>query len=191
MKLEERLNTDKILHECLLYHLNNKIPLIENIYRIQSMRYFNLFSYTRNLLNENKIELNNEDKSLLIETDIGEFGLYEGKEVPLDCPFIEDEELNEAEYKGKEVELDKPHRGGSKKYYVYVKDPKTGNVKKINFGDTTGLTAKINDPEARKSFAARHQCDKANDKTMAGYWACRLPRYAKNLGLSGGGNFFW
>jgi len=64
-------------------------------------------------------------------------------------------------------------------------------VIKIQFGDTTGLKAKINDPEARKSFAARHQCDQKKDKTKAGYWSCRLPYYAKQLGLSGGGNFFW
>jgi hypothetical protein len=102
-----------------------------------------------------------------------------------------EEELTEADYHGKDVELNKPKRGGSKKYYVYVKDPKTGNVKKINFGDTTGLTAKINNPKARKSFVARHKCDQANDKTTANYWSCRLPHYAKSLGLSGGGNYFW
>ena len=99
--------------------------------------------------------------------------------------------LIEAEYHGKEVELNKPKRGGSKKYYVYVKDPKTGNVKKVEFGDTTGLTAKISDPEARKNFVARHQCDKKKDKTTAGYWSCNLPRYADSLNLSGGGNYYW
>jgi hypothetical protein len=124
------------------------------------------------------------DKFLLEETDIGEYGLYEGQFVPIDCPLME------AEYKGKEVELNEPKRGGDKKFYVYVKNDK-GNVIKIQFGDTTGLKAKINDPEARKSFAARHQCDQKKDKTKAGYWSCRLPYYAKQLGLSGGGNFFW
>jgi len=93
----------------------------------------------------------------------------------------------EAEYQGKDVELNKPKRGGSKKYYVYVKNPKTGKVKKINFGDAGGLTAKINDPAAKRSFVARHKCKQKNDKTKAGYWACRLPRYAKSLGLKGGG----
>lgn len=66
-----------------------------------------------------------------------------------------------------------------------------GNVIKIQFGDTTGLTAKINDRAAAKSFAARHQRDTKNDKTKAGYWACRLPKYAKQLGLTGGGSYFW
>ena len=83
-----------------------------------------------------------------------------------------------------------PTKGDIKKYKVYVKNDK-GNVIKIQFGDTTGLTAKINDKGAAKSFAARHQCDTKNDKTKAGYWACRLPKYAKQLGLKGGGSYFW
>jgi hypothetical protein len=98
--------------------------------------------------------------------------------------------ISEAEYNGAEVELNEPKRGGSKKFYVYVKNEK-GNVVKIEFGDTSGLSAKINDPEARASFAARHNCAEKKDKTSAGYWSCRLPYYAKQLGLSGGGNFFW
>ena len=64
-------------------------------------------------------------------------------------------------------------------------------IKKVTWGDTTGLKVKLNDKEARKSFAARHKCAQQKDKTSAAYWACNLPRYAKSLGLSGGGNFFW
>ena len=105
------------------------------------------------------------------------FGLYEGQHVPLEQPMIE------SEYQGKDVELNQPKRGGKAKYYVYVK--------KIQFGDTTGLSAKINDKDAARSFAARHQCSQKTDKTKAGYWACRLPRYAKQLGLKGGGSYFW
>lgn len=108
------------------------------------------------------------------------FGLYEGSHVPLETPMVEEPELN------------KPKRsGGDKKYVVYVKNPQTGNVKKIEFGDTTGLKAKINDRDAARSFAARHQCDTKKDKLAPGYWACRLPKYAKELGLKGGGNYFW
>ncbi|MDA8842217.1 hypothetical protein N9N08_00900 [bacterium] len=92
---------------------------------------------------------------------------------------------SEAEYQGKEVQLNKPKRGGSKKYYVYVKTPK-GNVKKISFGDVTGLKAKAGNKKAAKSFAARHNCEKKNDKQKAGYWACRLPRY----GLVKGGKWW-
>lgn len=99
----------------------------------------------------------------------------------------------ESLYKGKKVKLNKPMRSsGPKKYKVYVKNPKTGKVIVVNFGDMKGgLTSKINDPEARKSFVARHNCKDKKDKTKAGYWSCRLPRYAKSLGLSGGGNFYW
>ena len=89
-----------------------------------------------------------------------------------------EEELNEAEYQGREVELNKPKRGGTKKYHVYVKNPKTGKIKKIAFGDVHGgLTSKVSDPKARKNFAARHNCDTKKDKTTAGYWACRLTKY--------------
>ena len=84
----------------------------------------------------------------------------------------------------KDVELNKPKRGGPKKFYVYVRDPQTKKIKKVTWGDTTGLKVKLNDPAARKSFAARHKCSTRNDKTKASYWACRLPRYAKELGLS-------
>ncbi len=77
----------------------------------------------------------------------------------------------------------KPKRGGSKKFYVFVKNPQTKKIKKISFGDTTGLSAKINNPKARKAFAARHDCKNKTDKTKASYWSCRLPRYAKLLGL--------
>ena len=72
-----------------------------------------------------------------------------------------------------------------------MKNPKTDKVNKVTFGDTTGLKVKLDNPEARASFVARHQCDTKTDKTKAGYWSCNLPRYAKQLGLSGGGNFFW
>ncbi len=98
--------------------------------------------------------------------------------------------INEAEYRGKKVTLNKPKRGGSKAYYVYVKDPKSGNVKKVSFG-SSGLRAKINNRGAVKSFVARHKCKQKNDKTKPGYWSCRLPRYAKSLGLSGGGGQWW
>jgi hypothetical protein len=168
----------------LEYHSKNDIPLNENVFRVGSKAYYELFQEARKQMEEGKYTPEGVDKFLLEETDIGEYGLYEGQFVPIDCPLME------AEYKGKEVELNEPKRGGDKKFYVYVKNDK-GNVIKIQFGDTTGLKAKINDPEARKSFAARHQCDQKKDKTKAGYWACRLPYYAKQLGLSGGGSFFW
>lgn len=301
--------------KSLQFHLENKIPLSENVFRYGSQSHFDLINEARSM--QDSLDLSDVDKEIL-STDIGTFGVYEGKEVPLDLPFLEEghvysykdwgvmdpkgkiyppekadrahvdiflrlrekiptagmkggwirwyvenngemyvegeyvdknalpdivnglitlikfhkncetyyvdiklknkrkvdrfvegnyaklisvlktyknhqatsESLDEAKYQGKEVELGKPHRGGPKKFFVYVKN-KNGNVIKVAFGDTGGLKAKINDPKARKSFVARHKCDQKKDKTSPGYWACRLPYYAKSLGLSGGGNFFW
>ena len=91
---------------------------------------------------------------------------------------------------GKHV-LNKPRRGGSKKFYVYVRNPKTKKIKKVSFGDTSGLSAKINNPEARRAFSKRHDCPNKTDKTKASYWSCRLPRYAKALGLKSNFTGFW
>ena len=88
-------------------------------------------------------------------------------------PLEEELEITEAEYQGKKVKLNDPIRGGNKKFYVYVKNDK-GNVIKVSFGDTTGLSIKRDDPERRKSFRARHNCDTAKDKTTARYWSCRM-----------------
>ena len=117
--------------------------------------------------------------------------MYENQKVPLDLLLLENEELEEAEDKKKNPPLGKPKRGGSKKFYVYVKNPQTKKIKKVSFGDTTGLSAKINNPKARKAFAARHDCKNKTDKTKASYWSCRLPRYAKLLGLKSSFSGFW
>jgi len=155
--------------------------LTDNPFRLGSLMYFETINEARRLVAENKYRLTEVDRNI-IETELGNFDVHEGELVPLDCPMI----LEEDE---KEPELNKPKVGGSKKYYVYVKDG--DKVKKISWGDTTGLKVKLKNDKARKSFVARHQCDTKNDKTTAGYWACRLPYYAKQLGLSGGGDFFW
>lgn len=93
-----------------------------------------------------------------------------GKEVPNCIP--EEEELDEAEYQGREVTLNKPMQGDVKKSKVFVKDPETGNVKKVNFGDPN-MTIKKHDPERRRSFRARHNCDDPGPKTKARFWSCR------------------
>ena len=81
--------------------------------------------------------------------------------------------LEEAEYQGRKVALGKPMRGDSKKFKVYVRDPKTGNVKKVNFGDKT-MKIKKSNPKRRKSFRARHHCDtNPGPRTKARYWSCR------------------
>lgn len=103
------------------------------------------------------------------------------------CQFekgTEFEVFDEAEYQGKQVKLNDPIRtsGESKKFKVYVKDPKTGNVKIVRFGDPN-LSIKRDDPKRRKSFRARHGCDKASakDKTKAKYWSCSMWRRGKKV----------
>ncbi|MFZ9956846.1 MAG: hypothetical protein ACO3E1_12080 [Flavobacteriales bacterium] len=81
-------------------------------------------------------------------------------------------EINEAEYRGRKVPLGKPMQGDVKKFKVYVKDPKTGNVKKVNFGDPN-MRIKKSNPKRRKSFRARHNCDNPGPRTKARYWSCR------------------
>lgn len=85
-----------------------------------------------------------------------------------------EQDLQDAEYQGKKVQLGKPIRGGSKKFYVYVRDPKTKNIKKVSFGDTTGLSIKRDDPKRRKNFRARHNCSNPGPRTKARYWSCRM-----------------
>ena len=89
----------------------------------------------------------------------------------------EGETIEEAEYRGRKVTLNKPTRGDVKKFKVYVKNPK-GNVVKVNFGqggDAKGGTMRIrkSNPKARKNFRARHNCDNPGPKTKARYWSCK------------------
>ena len=244
----------------LEWHLLHKRTLSENVYRYSSESFIQLFAEARQAWRDGKIQLNEFDEQLLRETDIGEYGIYEGEKVPLDLPMIDEansnqwekigakklaqefakdqpdrsigglefwiekysvdnnitdpmpkdfynyelypeiislgyenpeRNLNEAEYQGREVPLNKPKRGGPKKFYVYVKNPKTGKVKKVNFGDSGNLSVKIKEPGARASFAARHNCDKKKDKTKPGYWSCNIGRYWKSLGGSRNFSGYW
>jgi|GEM_PF-1080778 hypothetical protein len=172
------------MSESLSYHINEGLSIAESIYRPASQAHFELLAEARTAYENREIELNGIDQILFEETDLGRFAEFDGEIVPLDFLF-------EAEYNGKKVEIGKPMRGGQKKYYVYVMNPKTKRVKKIAFGDVHGgLKARVSDPKARKSFAARHQCHLKNDRTKAGYWACRINRYAH---LWGGKTYpgFW
>jgi len=252
-----------LLSEGLSYHIDNKIPLHDTIYRYGSEKHLYLIKEARKLYARNVIDLNEFDIEL-IKTHIGEWKLYKGEYVPLDLPMInegidydealtlrgmladlnqerdqlfkdmendpsvepeggpvadeygsrlnkiedriykiskqlrdydmnEGEQLDEkkkAKKKKKDPPIGKPKRGGSKAYYVYVRDPKTKRIKKVSFG-SGGLRAKINNPKARRAFAARHKCSQKNDRTKASYWSCRLPRYAKALGLGNNKNTFW
>jgi hypothetical protein len=173
----------------LQYHLNNNLTLSECVYRYSSDSFIQLFAEARQAFRDGKITLNEQDILLIETTDIGEYGMYEGQKVALDLPMV-DEELDEGEYRGKDVPLNKPKRGGSKKFYVYTKNKK-GNVVKVSFGGTTGLNVKIDEPGARASFAARHQCATKKDKTKPGYWACNIGRYWKSLGGSRNFSGYW
>jgi len=78
----------------------------------------------------------------------------------------------EAEYQGREVKLGKPMQGDVKKFKVYVKNPKTGKIIKVNFGQK-GMKIRKSNPAARKSFRARMNCDNPGPRTKANYWSCR------------------
>lgn len=226
-------NITKMLSDGIKYHLDNNIPLSNNIFRWGSTEFFKLFNEARKLYNSGLLNEVNESDGWFLKTDLGKVGTYEGKKVLLDFPIpIRENNLElqhlkllnkamklmpnspaqkkvinqlnivrnalgmkpliEAEYQGRNVELNKPKRSsGPKKYQVYVNNDK-GNVIKVNFGDAKGgLTAKINNPEARKAFADRHDCKNKKDRTKAGYWSCNIPRYWKSLGGSKDMNTYW
>jgi len=349
--LNENLASREILSEGLKYHIDNKKPLTEHVYRAGSSNYFNLWSEARSLYVRGILDFSGDDLEILTETHLGEFGIIyeieigdkvkaskeygglsgevvdvrgsfvvvktkegnqsyhesdlkvlnkEGKKVPLDF-IMEEEEVFPFEYKGfkyiddqlmfegtltedniaelqkikKEIEalmprlswiddvtfsdfngdldieldyelnpqeikqlsqvaskydmrliyktgknatltkrripskidelneakkksqkkdppIGKPMRdsSGGKAYKVYVRDPKTKKIKTVRFG-SGGLKAKINNSKARQAFAKRHKCSTRNDKTKASYWSCRLPRYAKLLGLKSSFSGFW
>ena len=86
-------------------------------------------------------------------------------------------DINEAEYQGRKVKLGKPMQGDVKKFKVYVKNPQ-GNVVKVNFGHKgkggeKTMSIKKNNPQRRKSFRARHNCDNPGPRHKARYWSCR------------------
>jgi len=258
--LNESLVKKDILSENLRYHVDKQLPLTENTFRYGSESFLNLWAEARSLYLREIIHVNDDDKEILEETDLGNYGLYEGVKMPLDMPVEDVEwpqevssryrdvifklvkvmpdrakyELIDAEtgkvfelggrvfntidqlYKSaedtikpqggtqstylgevskskkKNPPLGKPKRSssGGKAYVVYVRDPKTKKIKTVRFG-SGGLKAKINNPKARQAFAKRHRCSEKTDKTKASYWSCRLPRYAKLLGLKSSFSGFW
>ena len=190
--LNENLAPKEILSEGLKYHMDNDMPLTEHVYRAGSQKYFDLWAEARALYTRGILEVKGDDLEVLTETDLGHYGMFEGKKVPLDFPIELDEAEVEAIYEEAKKKLNKPMRdsSGGKAYKVYVKDPKTKKVKTVRFG-SGGLRAKINDKKARNAFAKRHKCSQKKDKTKASYWSCRLPRYAKLLGLKSNFGGFW
>ena len=274
--LNENINKRVVMTENMQYHVQNQLPLTENTFRYGSKAFLDLWSEARYLYVRDAINVNELDQEILAETNLGEYGIFEGEKVPLDLPILledfEDEDdfedddniytgpysygidrrtwddewskdkniynrleairkmlkkypkelaklesdpyypalnmtydelvkwyksisnfdLSEATKKKNTKKLNKPMRdsSGGKAYKVYVKDPKTGNIKTVRFG-SGGLKAKINNSKARQAFSKRHDCPNKNDKTKASYWSCRLPRYAKLLGLKSSFSGFW
>jgi hypothetical protein len=178
--LTENQTNNGILSEGLSYHLDANKPLTDHLYRAGSTAYFNLWAEARSYYSRGIIDISNEDDlSVLTETNLGHFGMFEGKKVPLDFPIELNEQMdiyddianmefgmdydqlgdNEKEWVRDEIDnmslneakndnkkLNKPTRdsSGGKAYKVYVKDPKTGNIKTVRFG-SGDLRAKIND----------------------------------------------
>jgi len=185
--LNEIYETD-LISEGLRYHLQHGKGVDRNIFRPGSDEFFRLFREVRNLYRVGLYDLNESESELIKDSDIGEFGIYEGKSVPLDFPMLyeEDSSIVEAKYKGREVKLGakgaKRTKGG--KAYVYVRDPKTKKVKKVTFGSS--LPDAMGDSPAhkkrRKSFGDRHNCADKKDKTKPGYWACRATKmFGRNI----------
>lgn len=171
------INTERI-SENLRYHLINKIPLSENIFDLYSDEYLELIREVRKLYYNHSIFLNESDR-MLVETDLGKFIISEsGQKIWLDVPYEDNSYLFEAEYQGRKVQLGKIMQGDIKKFKVYVKNDK-GKVVKVNFGfggkSAKGkrMVIKKNNPERRKSFRARHNCDNPGPRWKPRYWACK------------------
>jgi len=168
-------NYDVMISEGLQYHLDNQIPLNENVYRYGSEEYFNIINEVRSLHKESNIDLSIMDEEL-VRQSIGDKGVYEGKDVWLNFP-MEEVRLYEAKHNGREVSLNSPKKTGSQNY-VYVtgclKDK--SKVKKITYG--SAMKDKLKDPDRRKAFAARHGCEglSLKDKCTKKYWSCRKPK---------------
>jgi hypothetical protein len=178
------LNQDVEVSDSLKYHIENKFTLTNNVFRAYSKSYFDLINEVRELYTKGLIELNEED-TFMVESDTGISVELDGETIYLDAPFeIENELLQEAKHRGKNVNLGKPFRtpGGPKKFAVYVKKP-GGGIKKVTFGDPN-LRVKNANKKSAKSFRARHKCSQKKDRTTAGYWSCNVGRYSKQLGLS-------
>lgn len=150
--------------EILENYLDSSVR-IKPIERQTIERKIKLFNYHIEQINEPK----NGDTVLEITTNRITPALRELLEY---CKRNKDK-ITEADYNGKEVPLNKPMRGDVKKFKVYVKNPKTGQIIKVNFGDPN-MEIKRDNPQNRKNFRSRHNCANKTDKTTAGYWSCKM-----------------
>lgn len=173
-----KLTEDVDVSPELQYHLDKNIPLCENRFEVYSKSFINLINEVRYLYENDLIDLNDEDR-FIVESDLGKKVITEsGQVVYLEVPVEDLDYISEAEYKGRKVQLGKIMQGDIKKFKVYVKNDK-GNVVKVNFGfggkSAKGkrMVIKKNNPQRRKSFRARHNCDNPGPRWKARYWACR------------------
>jgi len=164
------------MQEAIQYHIDHKISFTENVFRPGSDKFFELVIEAKRLYKEGKYGPEDEYEQDLLNSNIGEKAMYEGKEVMLDFPFVE--EIKEDSDPTGGHGIGKPFRkngGGA----VYVKDG--GKVRLVNFSQS-GMKKRINEPGRVRSFVARHHCLTNKDRTSASYWACRWPRYFSNTG---------
>jgi len=262
--LNENLQSRVLMTENMKYHIDTKKPLYDTTLPYGSKEYLDLWVEARYLYSRGALNVEGIDKEKITETDLGEYGIFEGQLVPLDMPMLEEgiltedniaeldkikkevealmpslswiddvtisnysgdldieldykldpqeikqlsqlaskynmdliyktgknatltkhrippkyEELNEAEYQGRKVQLNKPSQGDSKKFKVYVKNAK-GKVVKVNFGfggkSAKGkrMVIKVKNPKRRAAYRARHNCDNPGPKWKANYWSCK------------------
>lgn len=166
------------LSEGLRWHLEEGVSFDSPVYRPGTEKYFALIREARWLYSTKLYQPSTDFERDLLESELGEWAEFEGSIVPLDFP-IRENTLIEAEYKGRKVELGKPSKGSGGKSYVYVRNPKTGKVKKVSFGSS--MPDAMGDSETarkrRKSFGDRHNCADKKDRTQPGYWACRATKF--------------
>jgi len=175
--LNEGMQSRVLMTENMQYHIDNKKPLYETTLPYGSKEYLDLWVEARYLYSRGALNVEGIDKEKITETDLGEYGIFEGQLVPLDLPMLDDV-LNEAEYQGRKVQLGKPMQGDIKKFKVYVKNAK-GKVVKVNFGfggkSAKGkrMVIKAKNPKARAAYRARHNCKNPGPRWKANYWSCK------------------
>lgn len=176
--LNEGMQSRVLMTENMQYHIDNKKPLYETTLPYGSKEYLDLWVEARYLYSRGALNVEGIDKEKITETDLGEYGIFEGQIVPLDMPMPDEDILNEAEYQGRKVQLGKPSQGDVKKFKVYVKNDK-GKVVKVNFGfggkSAKGKRMVIKDknPKRRAAFRARHNCKNPGPRWKARYWSCK------------------
>jgi hypothetical protein len=179
--LINEINNSVFISEELNYHLHNNIDIQNSVFRFGSERYLKLVSEIRDLSSKNLISLNENDSFIVNNTDIGMIGSYNGKEIPLDIPFIFEEKDMEGH------SLNKPFKTPGhprKKYAVYTTNEQ-GNTILVRFGDPE-RSVKNCDPVRAKAFLKRMHCDNPGPKWKANWWSCNVGKFHKELGLQCG-----